>query len=430
MKKIFYKDTTRSVFENAQMDFTLYLQKTRTIMSLRQHKPYTLDRVVRLIIALILLVVTALLINRLSEVILPFLIAWLLAYLLYPLMQFFQYRLKLKNRILAITATLLTVFGVIALAGNLLIPPIIDQSVRASKLISEFLRNPNNEWRLPPQLVETAQNFLQKLDFQQYFRFDTVEGFVQSVLPTLWDIVSKASDVLLNVLVVFIVLLYLIFILLDYEKITSEWIHLIPKNYRVFVLQMGEDLKAGMNQYFRGQALISLLVGIGYAIGFSIIGLPMGIVFGISVGIMHLVPYLQAISLVPGIMLCAIKAAEYNQSFFWVFVSMMIVYTIMQLLIELVLTPRIMGKAMSMHPAIILLSLSIWGSLMGIVGMIIALPVTTILFSYYRRFIIDRGVIEDLVSPEWTTGQSINKEEKKDEPEKSVETPPESNKLF
>ncbi len=158
------------------------------------------------------------------------------------------------------------------------------------------------------------------------------------------------------------------------------------------------------------------MVGIGYAVGFSIIGLPMGIVFGLSVGVMHMVPYLQTVSLVPGVMLCAIKAADYNESFFWVVMSMLIVYTVMQIIIELVLTPKIMGKAMSMHPAIILLSLSIWGSLLGIAGMIIALPITTILMSYYKRFIIDREIIEELVSPEWSARQNESASETDDAP--------------
>jgi predicted PurR-regulated permease PerM len=58
---------------------------------------------------------------------------------------------------------------------------------------------------------------------------------------------------------------------------------------------------------------------------------------------------------------------------------------------DLILTPRIMGKEMGLNPAIILLSLSIWGSLLGFIGLIIALPLTTLLLSYYNRYIIQRG---------------------------------------
>jgi predicted PurR-regulated permease PerM len=369
-------------------------------MSPRNPKPYTLDRVVRIVIAILIIVVAGLLVHRLSDVLLPFLIAWLLAYLMYPLMSFYQFKLKLKSRILAIIAVFITIFGILTVAGYLLIPPIISESQRAGQLIGEFLTGSGNGWALPPQLTATIQDLLTKLDVQSYLNFDNVEGLVQSLLPRLWDVLTGASGILLNILIFFIVLLYLIFILMDYEKLSTEWIDLIPRDYRPFVLQIGEDLKDGMNHYFRGQGLIALIVGILYAIGFTIVGLPMGIVLGLLVGVMHLVPYLQTVALVPAIMLAAIKAADYNQPFFWVLMSVLAVFAIMQVIIELILNPKIMGKAMSMHPAIILLSLSIWGSLFGLVGMIIALPLTTIIISYYRRFIIEREVIENLVSPD------------------------------
>lgn len=367
-------------------------------MSQRNTKPFTLDRVVRIIIGILILVAAGLLVNRLSDVLLPFLVAWLLAYLMYPLLCFFQYKLHLKYRIPSIIATLTVVFGALTAAIYFVIPPIIEQSQRAGVLIGAFLKNPQQGWTLPPQLTETLQNFLKTIDIQSHLNFDNLEGFVQSVLPRLWDVLSGASSILLNLFVIFVVLLYLIFILKDYEKITESWIDLIPKNYRPFVLQVGDDLKEGMNHYFRGQGLIALIVGILYAVGFSIIGLPLGIVLGLLVGVMHLIPYLQTIALVPAIMLAAIKSAEYNESFFWVLMSVLAVFAIMQVVIELILNPKILGKAMGLHPAIILLSLSIWGSLFGVVGMIIALPMTTLIISYYGRFIIDKEIIEQLVS--------------------------------
>jgi predicted PurR-regulated permease PerM len=367
-------------------------------MSQRNTKPFTLDRIVRIIIGVLIVVAVGLLVNRLSDVLLPFLVAWLLAYLMYPLLCFFQYTLHFKYRIPSIVATLTTVIAALTGAFYFVVPPIIEQSQRAGVLIAAFLKSPRQGWTLPPQLTETIQDFLRTIDIQNHLNFDNLEGFVQSVLPRVWDVLSGASSMLLNIFVVFVVLLYLIFILKDYEKITESWIDLIPKNYRPFILQVGEDLKEGMNHYFRGQGLIALIVGILYAVGFSIIGLPLGIVLGILVGVMHLVPYLQTFALVPAVMLAAIKSAEYHESFFWVLMSVMAVFVVMQVVIELILNPKILGKAMGLHPAIILLSLSIWGSLFGVVGMIIALPMTTLIISYYGRFIIDKEVIEQLVS--------------------------------
>lgn len=69
----------------------------------------------------------------------------------------------------------------------------------------------------------------------------------------------------------------------------------------------------------------------------------------------------------------------------------MAVFVTVQIVADLILTPKVMGKAMGLNPAIILLSLSIWGTLFGLIGMIIALPLTTLLLSYYEQYIIMRN---------------------------------------
>jgi predicted PurR-regulated permease PerM len=367
-------------------------------MSNVNRKPFTLDRVIRMIIVIIIIIATGLLINRLSDVLLPFLIAWLIAYLMYPLLSFFQYKLKLKNRILSLTATLVTVFGILFLIGYLLIPPIIEEIQKAGLIINKFLTDPQYGWNIPSALLDSIQKFLTNIDIQNTLDFQNIEGLLKSTLPKIWNLVTGAGNMILNLVLVFMVILYLIFILKDYEKISKEWINLIPKHYRPFILQIGEDVKNGMNSYFRGQALIALIAGVLYAIGFSIIGLPLSIVFGLLVGFLNMIPYMQTFALIPAIMLAAIKAAEYNQNFFWVIISVLAVFALVQIIEELILTPKIMGDATGLHPAVILLSLSIWGSLFGVVGMIIALPMTTLIISYYERFVIAGGLIENLVS--------------------------------
>jgi predicted PurR-regulated permease PerM len=143
-----------------------------------------------------------------------------------------------------------------------------------------------------------------------------------------------------------------------------------------------------MNRYFRGQALVALIVGVLFAIGFVIIDLPMAIIFGIFVGILNLVPYLQTVAIVPGIFLVILKASEPGQSFGGVVLAVVIVFVVVQLFQDLFLVPKIMGKVTGLKPAVILLSLSVWGSLMGIIGMIIALPLTTLIVSYYKRWVL------------------------------------------
>jgi len=203
-------------------------------------KPFTLDRVIRIIIGIVIILAVGLLINRLSSVLLPFLIAWLIAYLMYPLMGFFQYKLKLKSRILSLTLTLLTVFGVLTLIGYLLIPPIIEEAQKAGVIINQFLTDPKYGWNLPPAIMESIQNFLTGIDIQSRLDYQNLEDLLKGMLPKIWDLITGAGSILLNLIIVFVVLLYLIFILKDYEKISKEWINLVPKNYRPFILQIGK----------------------------------------------------------------------------------------------------------------------------------------------------------------------------------------------
>jgi predicted PurR-regulated permease PerM len=359
-------------------------------------KPFTLDRIVRIIIGVGILFCTGLLVHRLSSVLLPFLVAWLLAYLIYPLLRFFQYRLRLKNRILSIAVTLITVFGLLTLAVYLLIPPIMDEIQKAIVIVNKMIAENQFNFEIPPSILETVQKFINNFSVND-LNINNIDSIIKEVLPRAWAIVSGAGSIFLNLFVAFMVLLYLIFILKDYEYISNNWIEIIPKHYRPFILQVGEDLKNGMNRYFRGQALIALIVSILFSIGFSIISLPMGIILGLFAGLMNMVPYLQTVTLIPAIMLAAIKASEYNQNFFFVVISVLAVYAIVQVIEDVFLTPKIMGNATGLNPAVILLSLSIWGALFGFVGMILALPMTTLIISYYKRFVIKEAFIEKLV---------------------------------
>ena len=133
-----------------------------------------------------------------------------------------------------------------------------------------------------------------------------------------------------------------------------------------------------------------MLVGILFSIGFLIIGLPMGVVLGLFIGLLNLVPYLQLISLPVTAVLCIVGAITTGGSFWVLFWEAMAVYVVVQCIQDLLLTPKIMGKAMGLNPAIILLSLSVWGSLLGFLGLIIALPLTTLILSYYNLYIIQR----------------------------------------
>lgn len=116
----------------------------------------------------------------------------------------------------------------------------------------------------------------------------------------------------------------------------------------------------------------------------------MAIALGLFIGALNMVPYLQIIGFLPTIVLAILKAADTGENFWVILAGALIVFIVVQAIQDGFLVPRIMGKITGLNPAIILLSLSIWGSLLGMLGMIIALPLTTLMLSYYQRFIITK----------------------------------------
>jgi predicted PurR-regulated permease PerM len=351
-------------------------------------KPFTFDRVIRLIIGALVILALFFIINKISGALVPFFIAWLIAYLLHPLVDFMQRKIRIRNRVLAIMTSLVLVITVIAAIVTLLITPVSNEISNMSDLLKEYANSDHSTLIIPENIEEYMKKIASLPELQHYLENQDFGKLIEQVIPQLWKIVAGSLNAVASVFVVFIILLYVIFILLDYETITEGWLKLLPEKYRTFIDKLTNDLEEGMNRYFRGQFLIAFTVGVLFSIGFAIVGLPLGILFGIFVGVLNLVPYLQIISILPASMLVVLQSLETGQPLWIPAISVLAVYVIIQTFQDGYLVPKIMGKRMGLNPAVILLSLSIWGALLGIAGMIIALPFTTLIVSYYRRLVL------------------------------------------
>ena len=354
------------------------------------NQPITFDRprIVRTGITVAVLVALYLLIKRLSGVLLPFLISFVVAYMLAPIVDFFQKKCRLRNRLLSVVVTLVLVIGLIAGAVAALTPMVSKQMTTLSTSVTEYVRNFNPSDYFSPRVNEAIKEAVANLDVEKLLQNQDIQKAIKSFVPKLGSWISSGISSLAGLAVVFVCLLYIIFLLIDFEKIRANWATYIPDRWRVPVVMLIGDLDRHMNGYFRGQALIALCVGILFAIGFQIIGLPMGIAMGLIVGVLNLIPYMQALGIPPCIFLGLIQSFETGRPIWVVMLSIAIVFIIVQSIQDLVLTPKIMGNVTGMGPAAILLCLSIWGALLGVVGMIIALPLTTLLVSYYKRFVL------------------------------------------
>ncbi|MBO7267624.1 MAG: AI-2E family transporter [Bacteroidaceae bacterium] len=351
------------------------------------NREITFDRFIRGLIAIIGVIIVYLLIDRLSGVLLPFLIAWLFCYLVYPIVKFFQYRLKFKSRGLSIaTVLLLVTLGIVGICF-LVIPPIIKEGIMLKEFVTNYLTSGGNNSSIPDVVNRFIREQIDMQQIEAYFSVERISNLIQGALPKIWNVVSQSFSMITGVVTIFMVMVYILFILNDYETLANGWIQLIPEKYRERIVNLAHDVEVSMSNYFRGQALIALCVGVLFSIGFVIIDFPMPIGFGLFVGLLNIVPYLQITSIVPMVFLALVKAANTGENFWWILIAAGIVMLVVQIIQETILIPRIMNKAIGLNPAVILLSLSIWGSLLGLVGMIIALPATSIILSYYRRFL-------------------------------------------
>jgi len=363
-------------------------------------KPYTFDRVVRLLIGLAILVFIFFLINRLSGALLPFLVAWLLAYLLQPIVRLFQVKLRLKSLLLSIICTLILVLGCIVGIIWFLTPMVTNEISKLYELIGLYTKGLNVNTLLPLAWQNEIRQYLAHLNIQSMMQDENVMAVVKKIAPQLWNLVNSSLNFVLGLAVIIIVMLYLVLILLNYDKLATGLFKIIPPNYRTLVTEIISDLENGMNRYFRGQALIALIVGVLFAIGFTIIQLPLAIVLGLFIGLVNMVPYLKIVGIIPTATMGLLRSVETGQSYGSIILGIAIVFIVIQMIEDLILTPKIMGKVTGLNPAVILLSLSIWGSLLGIVGVIIALPLTTLIMSYYRRYVLDETKNDALNQPE------------------------------
>ena len=350
----------------------------------------TFDTFVRGLIGVIITVFIIWLLNELSSALTPFFLAWLLAYIMFPLVRFFQYRCHMKYRILGILSAFIIVIGLLTGLFFLVVPPMIEEGAHVKNLLVDYLSHSSTLSNIP----KAIQQFLREhLTIDDIKGLVTQQGFLEGVkaaVPKVWDVIMQSLSVVTGVISFTMVILYTLFILLDSEEICSGWPNLLPARYRQFAIQLMSDVEAGMNKYFRGQALVALCVGILFSIGFVIIDFPMAIGLGLFIGLLNMVPYLQLVGFIPTILLAIVKAADTGENFWVIMFMALIVFAVVQLIQDTFLTPKIMGKVTGLNSAIILLSLSIWGSLLGVLGMIIALPMTTLLLTYYQRYVIKK----------------------------------------
>lgn len=344
---------------------------------------WTTDRIMRLIIGLGITAAVVALIRYLSNVLLPFVVACFVAYLLQPLQRFNQRWTHTKGRTLASILSILEVSAVIALIIWLFLPSVIKEVDMLSGIVKRLA-----EGRLAlPRWSRPLIQFINEHVNQNQIRELLSSSHIETIIRKGSSLLEESIDVIIGALGWALTLVYILFILIDYPKIVNGFKLIFPHKYRDRGLSVVRDVERNMNSYFRGQGVVALCACVFYCIGFSIAGLPLAIPMGLLVGILYMIPYFQYITLIPVVLIAFIYSLGGHVDFTTLMSKCLLVYVVSQSICDYLITPHIMGREMGLNPAVILLSLSVWGALLGIIGMIIALPTTALIFTYYERYI-------------------------------------------
>jgi hypothetical protein len=353
-----------------------------------ERKKYDLDRVVRLVLTVIVVLGAIYIVNYLSGVLLPFLVGCLLAYMLEPVNKFIMRALHVKGRMLPAIITMLLFLGAIFLVFRFLVPYLINEFTEMGKLLSNYAQHEIHIKGLPREVQHFADQYLNFEAIAGLFSQEEWTKIADNVMKGTWSVLGGTFSVVATVASWLLTLLYMFFVMMDYDKISRAFKGAVPVKYRKMALRIFNDVTGTTSRYFRGQALVSLFVGIIFAIEFQIIGLPMAVVFGLSIGVMNMVPYLQLISIPIAAFLCLVQSVATGCAFWPLFGWVFLAYCVCQLIQDMVLIPTIMKQQMGLRPAIIFLALSIWSYVLGFIGLIIALPLTTLIISYYSEFVL------------------------------------------
>ena len=352
---------------------------------------WNLDRVMRFLKFLVLFTVGILLVYYLRGVLFPFFAAFLMAYIVDPLVNWLQ--TKVKHRVIAVIIVLLVAGLLIGGALRLFIPMVITEIQNLGMLIAKMFND--SEWSariaslMPGGLFETIHSLvswdqlaaaMQHLDF-----WSELQNIAGKVLPGAWGVLSYTGTIVLWCSGAAVIFMYLVFIMLDMPKLRRGVLTLIPEKFKVRASSFARETDRFMGTYFRAQSLVALTVGILYAIGFGVMGLPMGVAFGLFSGALNMIPYLQLTTIPLALLLAVVHALNTGMPFWEVALIICAIYLVVQVIQDFFLVPRIVGGSMNLPPVGILLSLSVWGKLLGFLGLLVAIPFTCLCLVYLQK---------------------------------------------
>ncbi|KUJ76933.1 hypothetical protein AVO45_10615 [Ruegeria marisrubri] len=316
----------------------------------------------------IALAVFALVLWLLGDVLLPFVIGGAIAYFLDPMADRLE-RLGLSR--IAATA-LITIVGVIVfvLAFVLLVPALVTQLIDLTEAFPNLFKNARAfiEQRFPSLLDQDSNAHQFLASFGETLKSRTGE-LVQTVVAS----VGSAINVVVLLVIVPVVTVYL---LLDWDRMIARIDQLLPLDHAPVIRQLAKEIDEVLASFVRGMGTVCVILGTFYAVALMAVGLNFGLIVGVIAGLVTFIPYLGA--LIGGTL--AIGLALFQFWGDWTSIGLVAaIFATGQVVEGNLLTPKLVGDSVGLHPVWLLLALSVFGALFGFVGMLIAVPVAAAL---------------------------------------------------
>jgi len=333
---------------------------------------------------LIILIVSLLLLFAalsLRQVLAPVFIALALAYLFDPVIDKFETLKISRTWGIVILMSLLT----LVLAGILvyLIPKLIGQIQELSEKIPQYWALfetkflPNFQTYLNDHPTEVEEFKLSATEWLKTHALQVLKGIGTGIASSL----SSVGGFLSNMLGLIIVPVLAFYLLRDFDILKERIVDLLPKGKKTYITELFSELDNAMGNFIQGQLLVALILSIIYSVGLTIASCPAALLIGCIAGFANLVPYLGiVIGFVPAVLLTYLSGNP-----LWQVIFAALTFVCGQMLEGMVITPKVVGESVGLHPAMVMIALMIGGSYFGIVGMILALPASAVLLVLIRR---------------------------------------------
>jgi predicted PurR-regulated permease PerM len=300
----------------------------------------------------------------LGNVILPFLVGAAIAYFLDPVADRLE-RMGL-SRVLATVLIFVFMLGIVILALLVIIPLLIQQSndlIQAAPDLFNQLRT----WLTErfPQLMDNGSPLRQSLGSIG----ETIQARGGELLQQLLTSAAGVVNLLVFLVVVPVVAFYM---LLDWDRLVARIDELLPRDHADTIRMLAGQIDRTLASFIRGQGTVCLILGTFYAVALMVVGLQFGLVVGLVAGLLTFIPYVGA--LVGGALSVGLALFQFWGDW-WLIVAVAAIFQIGQMVEGNILTPKLVGSSVGLHPVWLIFALSAFGTLFGFVGMLVAVPV-------------------------------------------------------